>query len=182
MLLQNAQPTQLDSREFLASLESKDYKLPPKSRDIYLYLPYRMMELIPTIAQFSDIDLESGASVRDRDMYTSKPIKQDGEVVTLENGIKIDTANGTIELKGQKVQAKTIVMASKDTAKNQTQTYDQNGEYSVVYMEQYGDFVVMDSDTFDSVYVQMFMVGNYDKSRFELVISSPYSKIYKLKQ
>jgi len=181
MLLKNAQSTQLDSREFLASLESKDYKLQPKSRDIYLYLPYRMMELIPTIAQFSDIDLESGASTRDRTMYTAQVSKQDGGIVTLNNGIIVDTQSGAITISGQKIQAKTFVVASKDIGKNQVTEYDTNGEYAIVYMEQYKQFVIMDSDTFDSMYTQMFMLGNYDKSRFELVISSPYSKIYRLK-
>jgi len=41
---------------------------------------------------------------------------------------------------------------------------------------------VMDSETFNSTYVQMFMLEKYDKNLFELVVSSPYSKIYKLKK
>ncbi len=182
LLFKNGQPNQLDSRTLLASLESKDYKLPPKSRDIYLYLPYRMLELIPVIAQFSDIDLESGASTRDRVLYTAKVVKQDGSMVTLDNGIVINTESGMIDINSQKLQAKTLIMASKDSSKNQAQKYDDNGEYAIVYMEQYGQFAVMDIDTFNSIYTQMFMIGNYDKSRFELVVSSPYSKIYKLKQ
>jgi len=40
----------------------------------------------------------------------------------------------------------------------------------------------MDSQTFNSMYVQMFILGKYDKDLFELVISSPYSKIYKVKK
>ncbi len=51
-----------------------------------------------------------------------------------------------------------------------------------VYMQSYGQFVVMDNETFNSMYVQMFMLEKYDKTLFELVVSSPYSKIYKLKK
>jgi len=51
----------------------------------------------------------------------------------------------------------------------------------MVYMKSYGKFVLMDMETFNSMYVQMFMLGKYDKNLFELVISSPYSRIYKLK-
>ena len=60
--------------------------------------------------------------------------------------------------------------------------YHMDGEYAVVYMQSYGRFVVMDTKTFNSTYVQMFMLEKYDKDLFELAISSAYSKIYKLKK
>jgi hypothetical protein len=49
-------------------------------------------------------------------------------------------------------------------------------------MKSYGKFIVMDEQTFNSTYVQMFLLGKYDKNLFELVVSSPYSRIYKLKK
>jgi hypothetical protein len=49
-------------------------------------------------------------------------------------------------------------------------------------MQSYGQFVVMDNETLHSMYVQMFILGKYDKDLFELVVSSPYSKIYRLKR
>ena len=61
-------------------------------------------------------------------------------------------------------------------------SYSANGKYAVIYMRSYGIFVIMDIATFDSAYVQMFIFGKYDKNLFELVVSSPYSKIYKLKK
>jgi len=39
----------------------------------------------------------------------------------------------------------------------------------------------MDKETYNSAYVQMFMLGKYDKELFELVVSSVYGKIYKVK-
>ncbi len=55
------------------------------------------------------------------------------------------------------------------------------GNLQLYYMESYGQFIVMDIETFNSTYVQMFMLEKYDQDLFELVVSSPYSKIYKLK-
>jgi len=52
----------------------------------------------------------------------------------------------------------------------------------VVYMESYRRFVIMDDVTFHSMYVQMFLLGQYDKKLFDLVVASPYSRIYKLKK
>ena len=64
----------------------------------------------------------------------------------------------------------------------QAQLYGNEGAYVVVYMKSYGQFIIMDIKTFNSMYVQMFILGKYDKNLFELVVSSPYSKIYKLKK
>ncbi len=64
----------------------------------------------------------------------------------------------------------------------QPKLYHADGEYAIVYMKSYGRFVVMDTQTFNSMYVQMFILEKYDKNLFELVVSSPYSKIYKLKK
>jgi dolichyl-diphosphooligosaccharide--protein glycosyltransferase/undecaprenyl-diphosphooligosaccharide--protein glycosyltransferase len=49
-------------------------------------------------------------------------------------------------------------------------------------MKSYNKFIVMDVETFNSIYVQMFILGRYDKELFELVVASPYSRIYKLKK
>ena len=60
--------------------------------------------------------------------------------------------------------------------------YHTEGKLSVIYMKSYGQFIVLDVETFNSMYVQMFILGKYDKNLFELVVSSPYSKIYKVKR
>ena len=76
-----------------------------------------------------------------------------------------------------------VTQETKDNkVKLQSQFYSAYGKYVVVYMKSYGRFVIMDTETFNSSYVQMFMLGKYDRHLFELVVSSPYSKIYKLKK
>ena len=63
-------------------------------------------------------------------------------------------------------------MTKDGQTKLQSQQYHADGVYSVVYMKSYGQFIVMDSQTFNSMYVQMFILGKYDKNLFELVVSS----------
>ena len=63
-----------------------------------------------------------------------------------------------------------------------SQYYHPDGDFVVVFMQSYRTFVIMDLETFQSAYVQMFMLGKYDKNLFELVVASPYSRIYKLKK
>ena len=48
-------------------------------------------------------------------------------------------------------------------------------------MKSYNRFLVLDQKTLNSTYIQLFVFENYDKNLFEPVITSPLSKIYKLK-
>jgi len=59
--------------------------------------------------------------------------------------------------------------------------YNHNGDKVVLFIKNTHKFILMDKETFKSNYVQMFLLGNYDKDLFELVIKSPYSRVYKVK-
>jgi len=184
-LLKNRQKDQLDPNLFLSELEDSGYKLPQKTRDIYLYLPYRMMKIFPTVAVFGNLDLTTGKAERKIVFYPSGLKKKDKDMLTFASGIQFDARKGEIILGQQKKQVKNFIVTQ--TTKQgkvdlQSQIYHTDGEYAIVFMKSYGIFIVMDSETFNSTYVQMFMLEKYDKNLFELVVSSPYSKIYKLKK
>ena len=46
-LFKNGKKDQLDPNIFLTELENDSYVLPEKSRDVYLYMPYRMLNIFP---------------------------------------------------------------------------------------------------------------------------------------
>jgi len=184
-LFKNEKKGQLDPNIMLAGLESSTYTLPKKTRDIYLYLPYRMLNIFPTVAVFGNLDLTTGKAERKMAFYPTTPAKSENGILTFRNGIVFDAKKGELALGQQKIPVKYFIiteMTKKGETKLQSQLYHSNGAYVVLYMKSYGQFVVMDSETFNSMYVQMFLLGKYDKDLFELVVSSPYSKIYKLKK
>lgn len=183
-MFKNKQENQLDPNILLSELEDDTYKLPKKTRDIYLYLPYRMLRIFPTVAVFGNLDLITGKEKREIAFYPASAVSNKNSVVTFSNGIIFDTQKGEISLGQQKKQVKNFLVTQntkEGNVKLQSQTYHIDGEYTIVYMQSYNTFVVMDNETFNSTYVQMFMLEKYDKTLFELVVSSPYSKIYKLK-
>jgi len=49
-----------DTNKFLEALKDPNLTLPKKTRDIYFYLPFRMLSIYPTIALFSNLDLMTG--------------------------------------------------------------------------------------------------------------------------
>ncbi|RLA69221.1 MAG: peptide-binding protein, partial [Epsilonproteobacteria bacterium] len=156
-----------------------------KTRDIYLYLPYRMLSIFPTVAVFGNLNLTTGKAERGISFYPTTAVKNKEGILSFRNSIVFDSKKGEISLGQQKKSVKYFI-STQNTKEGKTQLqsqlYQVDGEYAIVYMKSYGQFVVMDTEIFKSMYVQMFILGKYDKNLFELVVSSPYSKIYKLKK
>ena len=183
-LFKNGKEDQVDPNLFLAELDDTDYSLPEKTRDIFLYLPYRMMNIFPTVAVFGNLDLTTGKAERKISFYPTQAKSNKDGILAFRNGIQFDTKKGMISLGQQQIKVKNFIVSqiTKDgKTQLQSQSYYADGQFAIVYMKSYGQFIVMDSETFNSTYVQMFMLEKYDKDLFELVVSSPYSKIYKLK-
>ena len=171
-------------KQFMEDLKSENYKLPEKTRDVYLYFPFRMMRIFPTVGVFGNINLKTGKPERQIHFYPSAIAQQSGAKLLLQNGIVFDSAKGEIELGGKtkKVQRFDVAtLGANGMPKVKSQLMHMDGEFCVVFLQSYGVMVVMDRQTYNSAYVQMFMLGKYDKNLFELVVSSPYSKIYKVK-
>jgi len=184
-LFKNNQKEEVDPNLFLEELEDEHYTLPQKTRDVFLYLPYRMLNIFPTVSIFGNIDLETGEQVRKMAFYPTQARNNSNGRILLANGIAFDAKKGILTIGKSTKRVKYFVVTQNTQSGKvnlQSQLYHADGEYAVVYMKSYGQFIVMDTKTFNSTYVQMFMLEKYNKNLFELVVSSPYSKIYKLKK
>lgn len=184
-LFKNQQQDQIDPNLILSELELSSYKLPAKTRDVYLYLPFRMMQIFPTVAVFGNLDLQTGKPLRQMVFYPGSLREQKGATLFLSNGIVCDMERGELMIGDQTERLKQFVITEntkEGQIRLQSQNYYPDGRYVVVFLKSYGQMVVMDTETFQSMYVQMFMLGKYDSDLFEPVVTSPYSRIYRLKK
>lgn len=172
-----------DTNDFLSSLGT-DIKMPQKTRDVYLYLPNRMMGIFPTVTLFSNIDLMSGTKGARPFFYKSNSIKDTGATIELGNNIRIIKAKGQIQIGKQTITLNNFAVTQYDNKgrlQKQIQTIDKNSPISVIYMKNYNQFLVLDKKMYNSTYIQLFALENYDKNLYEPVILDPLSKIYRLK-
>lgn len=172
-----------DSNKFLTSLRA-DINLPEKTRDIYLYLPNRMMGIFPTVTLFSNLDLMSGDKKTRPFFYKSNSIKDTGSTIELGNNIRVLKTNGQIQIGDQTVAINNFAVTQYDNKgrlQKQIQTINKNGPINVIYMKNYNQFLVLDNKMYNSTYIQLFALENYNKDLFEPVILDPLSKIYRLK-
>ncbi|NEW60524.1 peptide-binding protein, partial [Sulfurovum sp. bin170] len=177
--------TKENPKKLLNALQNLDYKLPKKTRDVYLYMPFRMMRIFPTVGVFGNLDLTTGKKERNIKFHQTHVVNQSGANLIFENGIIYDMNSGVLKLGKQIIKVyKFDVVEYRSNGKSigETQLKYIDGEYCIVYMKSYNSFVIMDRETYHSAFVQMFMLEKYDKNLFELVVSSPYSKIYKIKR
>ena len=172
-----------NSNDFLLSLQT-DLKLPKKTRDIYLYLPNKMMNIYPTIALFSNLDLMSGTKGKRPFFYISRSFKQTGNSINLGNNVTLSLATGELHLGKQIVKINRFVTTSYDKSgklHTQIQKADSSSTINVIFMRNYNQFLVVDNSVYNSLYIQLFVLENYNKELFEPTILTPLTKVYKLK-
>lgn len=173
-----------DVNDFLLSLHT-DIKLPAKTRDIYFYLPYRMLSIYPTVNMFSNINLMTGKMKQRPLFYVSKMFKQDKNILNLGRGVLFDLQTQDVKLGNQTVPVKRFVKTAYDKNMKFTKevkvSSNPAADVSVIYMSSYNTFLVLDEKTYKSLYIQLMVLEEYDKSLFEEVLLSPHAKVYKLK-
>ena len=177
----------LSPQIILDEMEQPTYVLPKSSRDIFLYLPLRMFDIFPTIQKFSSIDLLTGIEKQQPFFYQAVSFQNDvqNKQIYFGNSISFDQKNGTMILGKQTVSLSTFCVTQYDAKgklRVRVNQIHQDGALNLIFMKNYNRFLLMDKQTFESLFVQLFVFENYDNSLFEPTVISPYVKIYKIKQ
>lgn len=173
-----------NANDFIDLLEN-NITLPKKTRDVYLYLPFKMMNIFPTVTLFSNLDLHTGQTKRNLIFHKGQIYKTNNGVIDLGRGIQFDSKTNIISFgKNQKTQIKYFIITQVD--KNvkthvHTRIVDKNSNISIIYMKSYGFILVVNDAMLASTYIRLFVLENYDKNLFEPVVIDPLTKIYKLK-
>lgn len=150
---------------------------------VYYVLPYRMFEILPTVYRFSEVNLLSGDMEKGNFYYYSNRPVDRGNMIVLGNGLALDKASASLFIGQRKIAFKRFTTVSQDASgvHINIDEIDPNSTISLIFMQNYGAFLVMDEAIYNSVFVQLFVFENYDKAFFEPVIMTPLMKIYKLK-
>lgn len=172
-----------DPNDFINAIALPEYKIPSKTRNVYLYLPLRMIEIFPTVSLFSNIDLTKPDKRSTPFFYSTRMGQDTGATIELGQGLSIQKATSTLKMGKQNVPIKALYQVGYDPNHQlqiKAQTFASEG-LNVIFLASYGQFLVLDDYYFNSTYIQMFIFEQYDKNLFEPVVLSPYTKIYKLK-
>jgi len=183
-LFKNNTPEQVVVEDYLEELRYGDIKMPKKTRDVFLYMPWNMMGILPTIRRFSDIDLKSGKPLAHHMFFFSQRYKKIDDRLYMSRDIAWLTKENKILIDGKKIDIGRYIVVGYDKngdSKSQQRVLNFDGKLHIIYMASYDSYVILDDEYLNSLFVQMFILGKYDDTLFEPVILDPMTKIYRLK-
>ena len=172
-----------DTNDFLLSLQT-DIKLPKKTRDIYFYLPYKMMNILPTVTLFSNMDLMTGTKGKQPFFFVSRNYKNLGTKIDFGRGVYLDKRDSTLIIGQRHIPIKRFVKTSYDKQMKlhkSVKILNIASDINVIFMSNYNTFLILDEKMYNSLYIQLMVLENADKNLFEPITLNPNVKIYKLK-
>jgi undecaprenyl-diphosphooligosaccharide--protein glycosyltransferase len=174
-----------DPDKFIAGLHRNTIKAPSKSTDVYYYLPLRMLNILPTVGLFSQIDLKTGNQAIKPFFYQTNQFNDNGKEISLGRGIVFDKTKAVLKIGNVEKPIDSLYVTQ----------YDQQGQlrvqriqsraganFSIIYMKSYGKMLVVDTYTLNSAYFQLFILETYPRELFEPIILTPIAKVFKLKK
>ncbi len=172
-----------NTNDFLHSLQG-NIILPKKTRDIYIYLPFKMINILPTVDLFSNINLMNGKQGPKPFFFVSRNFKDTGDRINFGHGIYLDKKTGKVIIGNQQVSLKRFTKTVYD--KNMKLHVDEKllnntTSINIIYMSNYNTFLILDDTMYDSLYIQLMVLEKADPKLFEAVELNPNVKIYKLK-
>ncbi|MCX2683207.1 peptide-binding protein [Campylobacter sp. MIT 21-1685] len=172
---------------FLNSLSKDNFIInSEKTRDVYLYMPARMSLIFSTVASFSNVDLENG-KLKDSFYFTTAfAIANNNGQIQLNNGIILNDDFRNFKVNTDTFSLHSLIeLHSIQNSQYKITTIDENAKYYLFYLQDnsipFVQFILMDKTMFESAFVQMFFLGQYDKNLFELVSNTRDAKVFKLK-
>jgi len=172
-----------DVNDFLISLET-DIKLPKKTREIYFYLPIRMINIFPVVKLFSYLDLMNGVQKPRGHFAKYTNFKDTTTKLILDKNTYIDKVSGALFTNNKKVLIKrfaTVRLDKRSQPITRVQNIAENSNLNVILLQYPKMVLVVDDSYYESLYFQLGILGQFDKNLFEPVYIDPLTKIYKLK-
>ncbi|WP_292654770.1 STT3 domain-containing protein [Nitratifractor sp.] len=174
-----------DPEEFLIALGQPIFKLPSRSRNVYYYLPYRMMGIYPTIEFFSRLDLKTGTPSRQSTFYQINRFARKGNLIIFGQDAFVDLKSGTVTSGKKHLPLSLIAVTQYDAngkLHKKIKRYPGKEGLYLIDMRDYHKILLLDERAYRSAYVQLFVLENNDPDLFEPVILTPMAKVYRLKK
>jgi dolichyl-diphosphooligosaccharide--protein glycosyltransferase/undecaprenyl-diphosphooligosaccharide--protein glycosyltransferase len=116
--------------------------------------------------------------------FISRSFRDVGSQIQLNQEVFMDKKTFTLTLGSKKITPKRFVKTLYDEnmqLKKEMKIVDVNSNINIVYMSNYKTFLLLDEATYNSLYIQLMVLEEYDKNLFEKVAGNPHAKVYKLK-
>nr|WP_314119366.1 STT3 domain-containing protein [uncultured Campylobacter sp.] len=174
-----------DINKFLSSLSDKNFKLPQKTRDIYYYFVPHMIDILPNILKFSTVDIETGKESWTPFIHVGYDIRmgEDGESIIINDECTLPSVDPEYLIyDGKRMPINSYYQVGEVNGKlvKLSKQIDKNSNLYVIFLPDYQRILILDKKVFESAFIQLFVLENYDKDLFEPIYLGNSARIYKL--
>ena len=172
----------------LEDIGNEQYPLPTKTSDNFLFLPYEILRIFPTILSFSSRNLyfprkyrlnQSGA--KDPPMIILKNGRREGASLVFDGGYRIDrrgmlrfegNQSGMIpyaqilEVSDNNQSAKPVNMLTVDGLRIPSNS-DPVAARRLLYIRKYRELVILSPETYRSTFAKRFLLDQFDQRAYE---------------
>ena len=177
--------TGFNPHQLLEEIAQPEYQVPyPKTREVFLYLPTRILNIYRTVRLFSDLNLVTGQIYGDT-YYLNMPLRSArGNVLDLYNGISLDLQKGELLSNNQRsAELRAFYQVHFDAAgaiQQDTQLYNSRAELSAILNQATRSVILADRAVLRSNLVQMLLFNNIDTELFEVFHRDPEVTVLRL--
>jgi hypothetical protein len=170
----------------LDGLKDPNASLPPKSRDVFLFMPYEILRIFPTILSFSSRNLyfppSSGNMKNETPMTILRNGRRQGNYLVFDGGHRMDR-NGVVKLlDADKFFAlpygKMMVVAEDGQPAISVDQIDiegvrfsaglsNGGNRVAVFVRNKNDLIILSPRTYRSTFAKRFIIDRFDASAYE---------------
>lgn len=155
----------------IEALESSSFRY-ETSKNIYIILPLRMLNIFPAVSSFSKINITSGETFK-LGVFMLSQVYIDNKAY-FKNGIKLDTQSGYLTLNGDVIQVGEII----DLKSNSKKILTDSKLVAIILKD--NRVLVCDREYLDSFYFKAVLFKNLDSRLFKEVLSNDSIIVYKV--
>ncbi len=171
----------------LSDLENNNSILPPKTREIFLFLPYEILRIFPTILSFSSRNLyfpqkygTNNQTAREPPMLILRNGRREGSSLAFDGGYRLDR-RGFLRLDGEKsgIIQYGQILSVKDNGQpaNPVDFIEFNGlkipskieptaARRLLFIPNKKELVILSPKTFRSTFAQRFLLDQFDSNAY----------------
>ena len=144
-----------------------------------------MLDMLPNILKFSAIDITTGEEFYTPLAYVGYDIRmgEDGVSIIVGSECILPSADPEYLIHdGEKMSINSYYHVGEVDGKlvKLSKQVDESSDLFVIFLPDYQRILVLDKRVFNSTFIQLFVLENYDKELFEPVSLTDSARIYRL--
>jgi len=170
--------------DFVPALRNGEVQLPTPTRQIFFYLPWRIVQIAPNVARIRPSkDLVPADELAPTAFLVVNQYRRDGSAIAPSGWTYDPTSKSLVSQRGERIKVHTITDVAADGSgrvRSRDTVVDPDGKVCIVNIKHAGMTLFMSRAVYDSVLSQLLFLARPDLSLFEVVSYTSSGVVYRV--